>query len=298
MIRGNERINGAEERWRQYREEITEYTNQEFSPGGCVLVLGAGACDDIELETLLRRYEEVWLVDVNGETMQEAMSKIRYTNGALLSGVRILETDLTGITEQDYETYETALRQGIIALYQWWEDYFKHLQVTGGYLRDVRTAMMQAGIERMENTICLGLHSQLYMRLVLHTKEMQEQLPEEVCTAAYACIREANGKMAHLFMDELQKLSNQLMLGLEYTTIFPLEDTLEEEILQALEEAGSVGLHHLQLPRVEGALQMETEVGTFLREQRINLKDYRYFLWPFLEEKHYLMVIFSILCYN
>ena len=298
MIKGNERISGAEERWSQYRMEITDYIQKECQRDGRLLILGAGACDDIDLKKLLDNKREIWLADINHETLEAAVNKIKKKQPEAVSCLHIVETDLVCIAEQDYEEYVKALQQGMKAIHQWWEDYSKRFQESYGFLRDIRNAMRQEGIERIDSAVCLGLHSQLYMELVLRTRKLQTQLASDVYAEALRLIQEANCKMAEGFMEEIRGITKKLILGLEYTTIFREETALEETILQILMTTGTSGLQAMQLSRVEGAFQLEQELGNCCRQNKVRLMDYQYFWWPFLEEKSYLMVIFSILCYN
>lgn len=57
---GNPRIDGAEKRWKAYRNDLTEYVVKDAKQGEKVLVIGAGACDDLDLERLLEEDRQVF----------------------------------------------------------------------------------------------------------------------------------------------------------------------------------------------------------------------------------------------
>ena len=103
---------------------------------------------------------------------------------------------------------------------------------------------------------------------------------------------------AEKFLKEFPLLGRELYLGLEYTTMYAEKPEVETEIVSRLESYGEEGLVNLKLPRVEGAWQMEQELWKQSQEHRLLIRDRQYLIWPFSEEKRYLMVIYRLLCYN
>lgn len=298
MTRGNYRISGADIRWKEYRQQMTSYIQNEIQPGARILILGAGACDDLELNDLLEQASEIWLADINKEALEAAVAKVQNWNATYTQRLRVIETDFVSLTELQYEEYEEALKGGRHALGQWWQQYWSNNAGKQTMLGGIQVQMQQFALESFDLVISLGLHSQLYMELVLRTMRLQSQLPADSYKEAVARIQDANVRMAEQFMDAVNQVTNHLILGIEYTTIYKNQQWLQEAIIRQLTQFGSQGLQQMQLSRVEGAWQVEQELGKRYQKQEVELADSQYFLWPFSEEKSYLMVIFNVVCYN
>lgn len=305
-MQGNEQIPGADVRWRQYRDHMTEYILSNCTKGNRILILGAGSCDDIDLLTMAEQASLICLADVNRRAMEAAVGRVQSIRPELQSRLLILETDFLPISTEEYQEYDKACRSGIRELERWWEHYFARKSVrqkrpdeTGKKFLDmlsgVGTVLQEQGLDCFDMVVCLGLHSQLYVNLAVRTFQMKTELSVSLRQKAVDLLQEASWKMAEQFMQEVLKIGKQVILGLEYTTIYFDSAISQEEIRQQLMQYGTKGLDRLHLPRVEGAYQVERQIGDLYSCQRIQLKDRQYLFWPFSEEKSYLMVVYRIL---
>ncbi len=281
---------GADKRWKDYREQITAYIAREQRQKERILILGAGACDDIDLPSFLERGATIWLADINESAMQVAMAKWPAND------VHCLTWDFVQLTEEDMDAYRCALQQGQATLKCWWTQYYN--QLSGDCFLPIKQVMQEHGILQFDKVICLGFHSQLYIDLVLHTMKLRGQIESDVYAEAIQYIQDANRRIAKGFMEGVQMITKELVLGMEYTTIYQNQPELLTQIIEQLGGMGSAGLHQMQLPRVEGAYQAEQELGRWVQDNQLKITDNQYFYWPFSEEKGYLMVIFDVMCYN
>lgn len=306
-MQGNERIPGADVRWLQYRNHMTEYILEGCAEAERVLILGAGGCDDIELVAITEHAALVCLADVNRTAMESAVQRLQTIRPELRSRLWIIETDFLPISEPEYQEYDKACRQGIEALEQWWgqHDIQRHIGLkqpgAGGsgersydMLCGVRTAMEALELEAFDTVICLGLHSQLYIGLAVRTYQQKEQLHDRVRACAVDFLQNANQRMAEQFMQEVLQIGRRIVLGLEYTAIHSDSEYSSEAVIQQLMRSGTEGLYELQLPRVEGAYQMEQQIAELYERNQIQILNCQYFLWPFSEEKSYLMVLYVV----
>lgn len=165
-------------------------------------------------------------------------------------------------------------------------------------MRDIQRSMQKAGISIFDKVICLGVHSQLYSPLAVRTYQHRAGLSENMRASAVHWLQQANEAAAEKFFYELPLFGRQLYLGLEYTTIHAEESAMEAEILFRLGSYGEDGLRGMNLSRVEGAWQTEQEMQRQADKRKLIIQDRQYLIWPFSEEKRYLMVIYSLLCYN
>lgn len=306
-MQGNERVPGADVRWRQYRNHMTEYILKGSADADRVLILGAGGCDDIELVAITEHAALVCLADVNRTAMESAVQRLQTIRPELRSRLWMIETDFLPISEPEYQAYDKACRQGIKALEEWWERHNiqRHIGCkqpdAGGsgeqsydMLCGVKAAMEELEVDTFDTIICLGLHSQLYIGLAVRTYQQRQLLEDCVRTCAVDFLQNANQRMAEQFMQEVLQLGKRIILGLEYTAIHLDSEYSSEAVLQQLMRSGTEGLYELQLPRVEGAYQMEQQIAELYERDKIQISERQYFLWPFSEEKSYLMVLYVV----
>lgn len=283
-MRGTPRIPGAKERWSDYRKTITDYVAQQIEPEDRILILGAGGCDDIDVEALVRLGAEIYLADVNVEAMNEVCLEIPSPH------IHILEADFIGMTTPDYQDYLNSCCCGSKALDEWWDKYYYNIvHEKISMFKDVTTMMKHDKIELFDMVLCFGLHSQLYINMLRKTW-MLTDADEAVKREATRKIQNANLFIAEKFMDEINVLGKKMVLGLEYTGFAP-DSNVESRILNQLNWAGTRGLYELGLSRVEGSYQMEQYLLEINQEVKM-IRDRQYTLWPFSSEKTYLMVIY------
>lgn len=288
------RIPGAEIRWREYRKAVTNYIAEEIQTGETVAIIGAGACDDIEIGTLLAQGAEIWLADIDTEAMKSVMLRMSDQNHVWAERLHWIETDLMQLSDSERRDYEDACI-GCAALETWWNRRDQQWEQGLNIYKDIYKVMREQAIRQFDHVICLGVNSQLCIPLVLPLEREMKMDDREWYQQAVQRIRQENERLARAFLAETGKIARQMVLGLEYTTIYRTQAYREQQICQALEENGSIGLHALKLPRVEGAYQVEEELGIQCRRGDVQIKDHQYMLWPFSEEKTYLMVIFKLL---
>ena len=108
-------IPNAYDNWQSYREELTQLlideTNQITLPLSfhanmeetdwlpTLLIVGAGACNDLDLRQLLPHYSHITLLDSNSDSMQQALHTYHLTD---CSDISCLSESLTGITDEHY----------------------------------------------------------------------------------------------------------------------------------------------------------------------------------------------------
>lgn len=284
---GNPRIDGAEKRWEAYRNDLTEYVVKDAKQGEKVLVIGAGACDDLDLERLLEEDRQVFLLDCNPETLEKAVSKVKKKEN-----VHTICKDVAGLTEAQVTAFQKACEEGSSELEKWKEAYDLRVRENPGF-RELQEILEPYEDKKFDRIICMGFHSQVYMPLILTLQK--EHYPLSVRQQVQRIAEQLNRSFAEESLEAMKQYGGIIYLGYEYTTFLREDAALREEAIERLSEQGSVGLHRMRLSRVEGAYQLEQELGKAYEKQELQIADCVYMLWPFSEEKSYLMVIFRIL---
>ncbi len=285
---GNSRIDGADERWKAYRRDLTAYVMTDAEPGETVLVVGAGACDDLELERLLENDRQVFLLDCNPETLQAGTEK-----AGSHENLHTICADVAGLTEQRLDAFQKACETGSEALTTWTVGYEDAFWTQRSFRHVVRETLEMYDLQGFDRVICMGFHSQVYMPLILALKT--GHYPLSVRQQVKRSVEHFNQSFAEESVCVMKQYGRIVYLGYEYTTFLREDTALREEAIERLTEQGSSGLHRMRLSRVEGAYQLEQEIGKTYERRELQIADCAYMLWPFSEEKSYLMVIFRIL---
>ena len=81
------------DRWARVRDALWELVDPLLAPGGRVLLVGAGSCDDVPLARLAARAGSIDLVDFDPSSTARAIERLE---DAARWAVRVLEEDVTG----------------------------------------------------------------------------------------------------------------------------------------------------------------------------------------------------------
>lgn len=135
-----------------------------------VAIVGAGACNDIDLVEIIQCYAGVTLIDIDENAMQRAIS---WMPERVRSRIEILPGTITGITDDDQRMFCTELISNVMKRRnQFDQTEFAEMIVEGLYRlakkmyqfeRDFSTVLPENGYDIV---VCLGVHSQLFS--VLH----------------------------------------------------------------------------------------------------------------------------------
>lgn len=283
-LKPTELIPNAYERWAGYREAITEMVLERAPEASDIVIFGAGACNDIELQQLVLKYSRVTLVDHNMEAMQIAIARIKEN----AERIDTVEYDFWPILEEEYKEYEGLLECGesVYALLAWLE----------GITRTLSSRRLELPIDVHQFGICLGLHSQICIMLATLTYLYRKQYTAEELKMIRDAIAKMNMQMAPKINEILLSTTNELLLGCEFTTI-SVDDAgkrVKEQVLEYLKSGKANQLHQLGLMRVEGAIQGEQEIFQRYQTHLLSIDSCAYLFWPFIREKEYLMTVYHI----
>jgi hypothetical protein len=92
----------AWEDWADYRKAWSNQILRGCEEDGSLLIVGAGACNDYDLERFLGFFHEVILLDSDLKSMEEAKKRLPEKKRDVL---RLQEMDVLGIRPEDYEDF-------------------------------------------------------------------------------------------------------------------------------------------------------------------------------------------------
>lgn len=86
--------------WKDYRESLTDIVSSY--PGKRLAIVGAGRCNDIEVNRLYETFSGITLIDIDEEAMREGMSCLDDEN---IEKTEIKKLSLNGLYEEDIDAF-------------------------------------------------------------------------------------------------------------------------------------------------------------------------------------------------
>lgn len=273
-----EYVKGAYERWRDYRACLTEYVLGCLEKTSRLAIVGAGCCNDFDLSLLISMGHEITLVDYDKRAMEQGLACQH-----IEQGVKLVEMDLFPVRLGGYHGLEDLLWSN--APYVQVRDYLEH--VVGQALQSNWRLP-----EQYDMVLAVGLHSQLVVAFITLMQEYQRlgriRWSREELLLYQKLISAINQQLAEQLHDNLSVSASRFLYGCEYAS-FQKNDALLYEVKDLFEQGRADLVAKLKISRVEGAFQLEQMLGRELMSEKLILEKAAYFIWPFLEEKHYLL---------
>ena len=245
--------------WAGYRAELTDYIIRKTAPGSSLLILGAGKCNDLDLQKLAEHCGSITLSDYRPETAEEAFrqyglepleqlgsveSSEQLESAQLESAARPARlwfacADYVGITDEDYIEY-TAKLLGIMQ---------KLVDMTGSSLEEIagpqlielRQTLEQIyernaayridlGGETYDYAVVAGVHSQLnnsfrglfqYVKKDVEGAGAEVLFAEELNTFVFQTTREHTGDLVDRFNEAVfAAVRKGIIYGFEKSIIY------------------------------------------------------------------------------
>ena len=282
-LRASERLPGAYEDWSTYREALTDYLCRIIPSGSHILILGAGGCNDFDLNRLLKQGYDITLLDRDCSFMEEGLRRQKIKEGE----ISLLERDVWPIRKELCETLLLEMQQR------------KSIENLCDTIRQGTKASMQHTLDVKtvyDYVIAVGFHSQINSLFpALFHAAVQEGIATYSLSDRQKLHRflvEENDRMVDWLQQQIYPVGQHFVFGMEYSA-FAKNDPRCEQLIALFEQGRAKEALSYPVSRVEGAKQLEQWIGTAYYEKRITIHSIRYLIWPFLPEKQYLMVIYE-----
>lgn len=262
-------IENAWEEWAAYRLSITQYLIDNIEEQRELAIFGAGRCNDMDLKRLLMHFDHLVLVDLDKDSMQEALKKQGLENEPRIT---LITADFVGITPNDYRSFADTLvytvrQRGLET---------SMVELTQVAIRELdklyRQAMeMPLVFKKYKNIAVIGIHSQLISMLdwiwqaILQTLGRQESsVRQKIMAMNTAFIQRFDTAL-------LESAEGQIVMGYE------------------IERIGRPGA-------VQGAMQGAIDFKERVDRGEIKLCDFSQMDWPFDQKQGivYHMGIFAV----
>lgn len=289
-IKNNFILPNAYDDWTDYRNTITNYiireTNQvsvplsfsanmdETSLLPTLAIIGAGACNDMDLQVLVSHFSKITLIDYDTKAMETALETYHLLNSPY---VECKTVSLNGLNDSHYETFCNLLQKYVQGhLDQLTPDAFEDYAITliHNVLEQMKDYAIPLSSKTYDYVCCFGVHSQfqamfsyIYHAFEVNLREMKFSDTPDFNARFNKRLQEENERFIPRFHDALFNCAKQaIFLGFEQSR--PNNKEAIEGAYQALQD-----IQKRSLPTEES-----------------------YLIWPFLpsEDIYYEMSILKI----
>lgn len=205
-------IPDAYERWTEYRNAFTN-TVLNFCKEKSVLIVGAGACNDLDIKLIAQRASSVTLLDRDEEVIQRAFAEKDFSDN-----VTLCEGDFVGISDDDYRRF-TSYFQYFLNVDSNARDTFPHLFVDKcmDLLSNARPFYPD---NKYDYVISSAVHSQLLSSLAWLWQAFSVNLGI-TCDEVYDFLKREDDRIVREYNNAIIKLSRQLLtVSLEKKNVF------------------------------------------------------------------------------
>lgn len=201
-------IPDAKSKWQQYRAEVTDFIISE-SVTGSLLIVGAGQCNDIDVDRIAEHFTSVTLFDREFDSAiedKEHRSNVSYING-----------DILGISDEAYRNLCQEV-QGYIAFNM---NRFSMEGLADRYITMVSKLYAEAkpiipfDKNEFDNVVVLGVHSQINNMLAWMWDAYESALGQQD-KRVHQYISSENTRIIEAFNDKLFDIAKKhIIIGAE-----------------------------------------------------------------------------------
>ncbi|MDA3845072.1 MAG: hypothetical protein PF505_00825 [Vallitaleaceae bacterium] len=277
-------------RWQAYRKQITDQIEQDIKPGGTTLILGAGACNDLDLSRLKALSDHVVLSDIDTRTTKE---------GVIYQGYDVLEftyieADYSGLESLGFFADLEALvlkQSSVHQIVDHINKSFKKVAETKGLWEENALSML-CGMP-INSLIVMPRYTQLVLppfRAILNNRVVVDYYQEEDIVHMTQAFLDKAGIVIKRFNELVRHLTIQhnaqfILLAdiLEYQTEDPIFSQLSNDTMNHLFLETLVNDYINQFGHGFGSY------GVWHLESIMPLEPKKWFVWPY--ELHRKMVV-------
>ncbi len=267
-------------RWKQHRIQVTGLFDAVFSKKAFVdkvAIVGAGNCDDLDIEYLATKCNSIFLFDIDMESMEKGTANLPERTR---EKIQLIEIDVTGLDKVDFDQHLSSMlnrgetAKGII-----------------GYLKDTENRLGQLSERVFANyyndfdiVATSAIYTQLFYNWAMellsdHANDYQKKDAEEMKIG----ILDVRDEIVRTVNHSISKCTKQNGFCITWTDILKIEpeymDTINEGLNAIFALASNVGY---------GAALIG--VKTFIEKLDKTELTLRYWPWDFQENKQYLTI--------
>lgn len=231
--------------WAGYRSELTDFVVNCTRPGGSLLILGAGKCNDLDLKKLTDHFGRIVLSDYRPQTAEEAFRQygLSASSGSTAYGqVGFLQADYVGIPDQAYLEYTARLLETMEALCAGQGDSLEEIAGTElarlqecleKIYQDNEAYEIDLGDALYDYAVIAGVHSQLnnsfrglfqYVRKDVEDRDGEVPFAEELNAAVFSVTKKHTEDLVCRFNEAVFDVVREgIIYGYEKSIIYTPE---------------------------------------------------------------------------
>ena len=243
------RLSDAFEDWEDYRQLLTGMVIDagDGDKIKTVTVIGAGYCNDIDINTLSRHFKYVTLFDCDFE----ALTKVKNGPGEEeAKKIKLIQASLTGIDESDIsvffdETLAELQRYGKLLTRQSFEEVIMtNLDKLLSKIYTAEDEILKV-LPRTDIAVCNGVCSQLFSIISYFIKSVAASVQEVLFTGAFEVadkaeqkLKKCNDVIVPMIVNAIMKVTGDCVIfGNEYIKEHPVEGAYQ--CINAVQKSGS-----------------------------------------------------------
>lgn len=267
------------EEWTDYRNSVTDFIIRNSEAGSSVAILGAGSCNDVDIQRLAGHFSEITLVDRDEAAMREAVERNAFSENA--GKIRLKRDDFTGIDESSFKlTSEYCGKNLVPALKNAGMEKFGNglTEIIRNIYEQNRNYKLQPEQDAYDYVVVFGTHSQLnnnfsaqwtafceLVKAAVNSDDIKKHLVKEFEQIAYK-------------VEQLQRDNTQWIIRRFNASVI----SMARKGMMLGIETGNSGVAHSEIDGAYNALQDFSERihgGELQKAVEDN------FVWPFDKEK-------------
>jgi len=243
------RLSDAFEDWEDYRQLLTGMVIDagDGDKIKTVTVIGAGYCNDIDINTLSRHFKYVTLFDCDFE----ALTKVKNGPGEEeTKKIKLIQASLTGIDESDIsvffdETLAELQRYGKLLIRQSFEEVIMtNLDKLLSKIYTAEDEILKV-LPRTDIAVCNGVCSQLFSIVSYFISSVAASIPAALFTGAFDVadkaeqkLKKCNDVIVPMIVNAIMKVTGDCVIfGNEYIKDHPVEGAYQ--CINAVQKSGS-----------------------------------------------------------
>lgn len=295
-----EYIDHGYDSWWNYRKELTNFIcDSTFAVDSKkdAIIYGAGAMYDLDIKKLLGTFNRITLVDYNLDVVRAGLKRVGMQGDG---HIRLVDMELFPIEDENYRLLEDMLiaKAPIDEVKEFFEDIGVFASNQGFALRGVVKTLDKQWQDIYDRhydvAICIGLHSQLTIRLTALVNRYKNSYSNCDRTVLDSLLMDITFKAVKTFNNMLinKECVDEIYLGYEYSSFS--KDDYNFSKIDYVKHCFSTGhseiVDNMKLIRVRGAYECEQDITKRVHDKKVSIEGMNYLIWPFSEDKEYLMV--------
>ena len=282
------------ENWYEHRKIISNVIDKRvqelnLDSNKSIAIWGAGKCYDIDLNYLSTKFDRVVLLDINEDSMRDALRLQNVNNN---DNIEIKKVDFTNNTNKIYKEFFELVKN-------------RHsINELNAYLENLKKSIIKDNeisydLDKYDISICLGVHSQLLVAIniiLLAAKKFYDKNDiDDLVKVFKICKKEVEKNFNQSLINHTTDL---LFIGFDLMEVSFKNGTEKfyDPIRNALlrNDTESVIRIAMECP-VSGAVQAAEDIWNRIMSKKLGLDAIDCWLWDYDMEKSYVFILETLI---